>query len=48
MSLLIAKGARVDDAVDGMSPYEIADSRGYDAVTKVLKARGAKVRRSHD
>ena len=48
VALLIAKGARVDDAVDGMSPYEIADSRGYDAVTKVLKARGAKVKKSHD
>ena len=48
VALLVAKGARVDDAVDGMSPYEIADSRGYDAVTKVLKARGAKVRKAHD
>lgn len=48
VALLVAKGARVDDAVDGMSPYEIADSRGYDAVTRVLKARGAKVRKAHD
>jgi ankyrin repeat protein len=48
VALLVAKGARVDDAVDGMTPYEIADSRGYDAVTKVLKARGAKVKKAHD
>jgi len=45
VALLVSKGARVDDAVDGMTPYETADSRGYDAVTKVLKARGAKVRK---
>ena len=48
VALLVSKGARVDDAVDGLTPYEIADSRGYDAVTKVLKARGAKVRKAHD
>jgi ankyrin repeat protein len=45
VALLVSKGARVDDAVDGMTPYEAADSRGYDAVTKVLKTRGAKVRK---
>jgi ankyrin repeat protein len=42
VALLVAKGARVDDAVDGMTPLEAADARGYDAVVKVLKARGAK------
>ena len=45
VALLVSKGARVDDAVDGLTPYEVADSRGNDAVTKVLKARGAKVKK---
>ena len=45
VALLVSKGARVDDAVDGMTPYEVADSRNYDAVTKVLKTRGAKVKK---
>ena len=43
VALLVAKGARVDDAVDGRTPYEAADAHGYDAITKLLKARGAKV-----
>jgi cytohesin len=46
VTLLVAKGARVDDAVDGMTPLEIADTRGSDGVVKLLKARGAHVRAS--
>lgn len=42
VTLLVAKGARVDDAVDGMTPIEIADTHGNDGVVKLLKARGAK------
>lgn len=42
VTLLVAKGARVDDAVDGMTPLEAADARGNDGVVKLLEARGAK------
>ncbi len=43
VALLVSKGARVDDAVFGMTPDEAADGRGYEAVMKILKGRGAKV-----
>lgn len=42
VTLLVAKGARVDDAVDGMTPREVADAHGNDGVVKLLEARGAK------
>ncbi len=42
VTLLVSKGAHVEDAVDGMTPLEAADARGHDAVVKLLKARGAK------
>jgi cytohesin len=42
VTLLVAKGAHVEDAVDGMTPLEAADARGHDGVVKLLKARGAK------
>jgi cytohesin len=42
VALLASKGARVDDAVDGMTPIEAADARGHDGVVKLLKGRGAK------
>lgn len=42
VTLLVAKGARVDDAVDGMTALEIADAHGNDGVVRLLKARGAK------
>lgn len=45
VALLVAKGARVDDAVDGMTPLEAADSHGHDPVVKLLAARGAKHRK---
>lgn len=44
-ALLVAKGARVDDAVDGMTPREVADAHGNDGVVKLLEARGAKRRK---
>jgi hypothetical protein len=42
VALLASKGARIDDAVDGMTPIEAADARGHDGVVKLLKGRGAK------
>lgn len=45
VTLLVSKGAHIDDAVDGMTPMEVADSRGHDGIVKLLKARGAKKRK---
>ena len=42
VTLLVSKGAHVEDAVDGMTPLEAADARSHDGVVKLLKARGAK------
>lgn len=48
VALLVSRGARIDDAVDGMSPIEIAASRGHDRVVELLRARGARIRRGND
>lgn len=39
---LLAKGAHVDDEVNGVSPLEAAESNGHQAVAALLKAKGAK------
>lgn len=46
VTMLVAKGARIDDEVDGMTPREAADLAGHDGVVKLLKARGARARAS--
>lgn len=48
VTLLVSKGAHVEDAVDGMTPLEAADARGHEAVVKLLKARGAKQKKHAD
>ena len=48
VTLLVSKGAHVEDAVDGMTPLEAADARGHEAVVKLLKARGAKQKKHVD
>ncbi len=40
VALLVSKGARVDDAVDGMTPLDVAEMRGHDGVAKYLKNHG--------
>ena len=42
VTLLVSRGARVDDAVSGMTPREAADLAGHDDVVKLLVARGAR------
>lgn len=42
VTMLVAKGARVDDEVDGMTPREAAELAGHDGVVKLLRARGAR------
>jgi ankyrin repeat protein len=42
VTLLVAKGARVDDPVGGMTPREVADLRGHAGVVELLEARGAR------
>lgn len=41
VALLVSRGARVDDAVDGLSPLDVAEMRGHDGIAKYLKNHGA-------
>lgn len=41
VALLVSRGARVDEAVDGLSPLDVAEMRGHDGIAKYLKNHGA-------
>ena len=45
VTLLVSRGARVDDPVSGMTPREAADLAGHDDVVKLLVLRGARAPR---
>ena len=42
MKALLAKGAHVDDEVNGTTALEAAEANGHQGVAKVLLGRGAK------